>query len=179
MKEKKLKMNNTQEITTNVKVGDIVLSKTLKIKRIVTRVNTDIGFVTLKNVKRGFHSSFFESLSLDFNKRMSFDELALFYYLYNTEKMEPIIFTPQEVASVEFRNGDELKHIDLGERVIIDTFEEEETTNGKEVYYNLISLDKLLDNEFLKYRVTKEYLRFNFEKLNKEVVLNKDVSFSF
>jgi len=179
-------------------VGEIVLSKILKLERIVKEIDKDS--ITLEANPANPITSLFGMLSINFNRKMSLEDFEASYIVpqFSPEEVKEIFsrldklliskqemvsksltFTPKEMASVEYKFGDIFQHRDTGECVMVGTVKPSLEGHEKLFDIELHSLDKMFQEEYLEYIINNTLINIFFEKINKEPIRTRELSFSF
>lgn len=165
---------NNQETKRLPQVGEIVLSKSLKLQRVVTAI--DGQTVTLSAIKSKVYTSFFDRLSFDFNKKMSLDDFY-FGYIFKKEVInESLVVSSQEMEGVFSKLGEMYQNIDTQERVMLGLNHTDENGENK---VELHSFDQMVEGEYLRYCISEDYFQANFKSIEKKPKYKTPLSISF
>ena len=179
-------MRKNISITELPKVGDIVITKTLKIKRSVKAVEGNL--ITIEPLRSNKTPCIFETLAGNYTKTLSFEDLQ---NSYEIPKAQPALitrlFAPGQcvaeqrinVTSVELKNviiktGDVWISKDDKERIIISSM----AGNSKDFYLLVISMDKMFGNEYIEYQIKETQLLDMFFKESKQDIFNENKRYS-
>jgi hypothetical protein len=167
-------------------VGETVLSKILKTKRVVESLtDTTVTLVSKKpKFPKGssYLDSFTELMLGDFKKMMSLEDFEI-DYIRQKDQVKNIsfkmAFTPEEMASVGYKFGDTFEHRDTSENVMVGAITPGLEGHEKLFDIKLHSLDKMFQEEYLEYLISETLFKIHFKKINKEPIRNSELSFSF
>lgn len=169
-------MNKFLPITKMPEVGDILATKTLKVRRRVVEVDGSV--VTLESVP--CVNAIIFGREYEFSRHPCLRDLTESYYLVEKEKSKvPSLLsklahpiktvethlkvTKEELQGVQYANGDIFKEQDTGEKVVVDVVFVRD--NIKHVV--LLSQDILYDGEPIVYRVTEDLFLKHYKRVTK------------
>lgn len=162
------------EIKTLPNVGDIVTSKTLKLKRIV--IDVDSKTITVKAIRTGAFKSLFDSLSFDYSRTMRHEDFYVSYDFSRPNTEQSVKVTPEEINTVFIKLGVIYKNIDTEERVIMGSTKK---SKGGLTCLEVLSCDRQVDGEYLSYLIEENYFKMNFVSLSNPQKFKNNLSTSF
>ena len=179
-------MRKNIPITTFPKVGDIVITKTLKIKRSVKAVEGNL--ITIEPLRSNKTPCIFETLVGNYTKTLSFEDLQNSYEIpraqpalitklfapgqYNAEQRVKV--SSNQLKNVIIKTGDAWISKDDKERIIISSM----AGNSKDFYLLVISMDKMFGNEYIEYQIKETQLLDMFFKEPEQVIFNENKRYS-
>ncbi len=154
-------MDNEKDTIVKVRrlpyVGETVFSKILKLERVVKDIGNNT--ITLEAKKTNILTSFFELLSIDFDRKMSLSDFEIDYLLPEDVQNPTPNFTAEELKGTFAKLGELYQHIETHEVVIMGVVVH---ITSKVPLIELHSEDKMFDGEYISYLVDMSYFKSHF-----------------